>query len=57
MGWELEAVERPFVEQLLAMGWRYLEGDLDNPAATSRKSFNEVIQEVTLRAPAPRAEP
>ncbi|MBK6471217.1 MAG: type I restriction endonuclease subunit R [Betaproteobacteria bacterium] len=49
MGWELEAVEKPFVEQLLAMGWRYLEGDLDSPAATSRISFTEVIQEARLR--------
>jgi type I restriction enzyme R subunit len=49
MGWELETVERPFVEQLLTMGWRYVEGDLDAPAATSRTSFTEVIQEATLR--------
>lgn len=49
MGWELETVEKPFVEQLLMMGWRYVEGDLDNPARTGRASFNEVIQEATLR--------
>lgn len=49
MGWELETVEKPFVEQLLTMGWRYVEGDLDAPAATSRTSFTEVIQEATLR--------
>lgn len=28
---ELDEVERPFVEQLTAMGWRYLAGDLDSP--------------------------
>ncbi|MCA3106719.1 MAG: type I restriction endonuclease subunit R [Rhodocyclaceae bacterium] len=49
MNWELETVEKPFVEQLLAMGWRYVEGDLDASAATSRTSFTEVIQEATLR--------
>ena len=49
MGWELETVEKPFVEQLLAMGWRHVEGDLDDPARTGRSSFAEVIQEATLR--------
>ncbi len=49
MGWELETVEKPFVEQLLTMGWRYVEGDLDAPVATGRTSFTEVIQEATLR--------
>jgi type I restriction enzyme R subunit len=49
MGWELETVEKPFVEQLQMMGWRYVEGDLDAPAHTSRTSFTEVIQEATLR--------
>jgi type I restriction enzyme R subunit len=49
MGWELEEVERPFVEQLIAMGWRHVEGDLDSPASTGRASFTEVIQEATLR--------
>ncbi len=49
MGWELETVERPFVEQLLTMGWRYLEGDLDDPARTGRTRFTEAIQEATLR--------
>ena len=49
MGWELDEVERPFVEQLVAMGWRYVEGDLDKPARTSRGNFTDVIQEATLR--------
>lgn len=49
MGWELETVEKPFVEQLLTMGWRYVEGDIDTPAKTGRTSFSEVIQEITLR--------
>jgi type I restriction enzyme R subunit len=49
MGWELDTVEKPFVEQLLGLGWRYVDGDLDHPAATGRTSFSEVIQEATLR--------
>jgi type I restriction enzyme, R subunit len=49
MGWELDAVERPFVEQLLTMGWRHVEGDIDTPARTGRSSFTEVIQEAALR--------
>lgn len=28
---ESDEVERPFVEQLTATGWRYLAGDLDTP--------------------------
>ncbi|MEX8504383.1 type I restriction endonuclease subunit R [Leptothrix ochracea] len=49
MGWELDTVEKPFVEQLVAMGWRYLAGSLDAPADTGRSGFTEVIQEATLR--------
>lgn len=49
MGWELDDVEQPFVEQLQALGWQYLEGSLDAQAATGRTSFSEVIQEGVLR--------
>ena len=49
MGWELEEVERPLVEQLLGLGWRSLEGDLDDPACSGRSSFSEVVQEDVLR--------
>ena len=49
MGWELEEVERPLIEQLAGLGWLHVEGDLDAPATTSRSSFTEVIQETTLR--------
>ena len=49
MGWELETVEKPLVEQLLSMGWQYVAGDLDDPARTGRSSFTEVIQEAVLR--------
>ncbi|SFN28523.1 type I restriction endonuclease subunit R [Dokdonella immobilis] len=50
MGWELTAVEKPFVEQLMTMGWRYVEGGLDSPVRTGRANFTEVIQENTLRS-------
>jgi type I restriction enzyme R subunit len=49
MDWELDEVERPFVEQLTALGWSYLAGDLDRPAKTGRTSFAEVTHEATLR--------
>ena len=49
MGWEVETVERPFVEQLLTMGWRHIEGDVDSPARTGRTNFTEVIDELVLR--------
>lgn len=49
MGWELEDVEKPFVAQLQALGWGYVAGNLDDPAATGRANFAEVIQEAVLR--------
>ena len=49
MGWELDDVEQPFVEQLQALGWQYLQGSLDAQAATGRTNFAEVIQEGVLR--------
>lgn len=49
MGWELEDVEKPFVAQLQALGWTHVEGSLEQPAATGRGSFAEVIQEGVLR--------
>lgn len=49
MGWELEDVEKPFVAQLQALGWNYIEGSLDDPALTGRSSFTEVIQDGVLR--------
>ena len=63
MGWELDDVERPFAAQLQALGWVPVEGSLDDPAATGRTHFAEVIQEGVLRAqlralnPGPRGQP
>lgn len=49
MGRELEDVEKPFVAQLQGLGWTHIEGSLDDPAATGRTHFSEVIQEGVLR--------
>jgi len=32
-------VEIPFIEQLKAMGWEHIEGDIDVPYLTERESF------------------
>ncbi len=49
MGWELETVEKPFVEQLQGLGWGHIQGCIDDPAKTGRGSFAEVLQEGVLR--------
>lgn len=41
--WEYDLVEKPFCEQLRAMGWQWLEGDVDVPELTERESFREVL--------------
>ena len=50
MGWELSEVEKPFVAQLVGMGWRHIAGDLDDPVVTGRARFAQVVQESVLRA-------
>ena len=37
--WEYEVVEKPFCEQLAAMGWQWIEGDPDLPESTERHQF------------------
>lgn len=49
MGYELEDVEKPFVEQLVKLGWTPVQGCTKDPAVTGRSSFKEVLQETTLR--------
>lgn len=49
MGPEWQLSEQPLIAQLEAMGWRYIKGSLDDPAATGRKSFAEVVQQGVLR--------
>ena len=48
--WEYDLVERPFCEQLKAMGWQWIEGDKDVPDFTERANFREVS--LTVRVPA-----
>lgn len=49
MGHELQDVEQPFVAQLQALGWTAVAGSLDDPGATARAGFAEVVQEGVLR--------
>ena len=37
--WEYDLVEKPFCEQLKAMGWEWIEGDKDVPDFTERQNF------------------
>ncbi|SET85318.1 type I restriction endonuclease subunit R [Paracoccus homiensis] len=49
MGHEYNDVEKPFIDQCVAMGWTAQAGSKDDPALTGRTSFKEVIAEATLR--------
>jgi type I restriction enzyme, R subunit len=42
-------VEIPFIEQLIGLGWEYIEGDIDVPYLTERESFREVLLRNRLR--------
>ncbi|MFV9691499.1 MAG: type I restriction endonuclease subunit R [Desulfobacteria bacterium] len=42
-------VEIPFIEQLKAMGWEHIEGDIDVPYLTERESFRNVLLTTRLR--------
>jgi len=42
-------VEMPFIEQLKAMGWEHIEGDIDVPYLTERESFRDVLLTDRLR--------
>ncbi len=48
--WEYDFVERPFCEQLRAMGWTWIEGDVDVPELTERASFRDVFLRDRLAA-------
>lgn len=48
--WEYEIVEKPFCEQLSAMGWQWIEGDPDLPETTERDSSREVLLRARLAA-------
>jgi len=42
-GPELTQVEQPLIAQLVRMGWTHTPGSLDDPSATGRESFREVL--------------
>src|SRR5437016_8416467 len=48
--WEYDLVEKPFCQQLKAMGWQWIEGDTDVPDFTERRSFREVLLKGRLAA-------
>lgn len=48
--WEYNLVERPFCEQLKAMGWQWLVGDVDVPELTERAGSREVLLKCRLAA-------
>lgn len=48
--WEYDLVEKPFCEQLKALGWNWLEGDIDVPELTERASFREVLLKERIAA-------
>ncbi|AHK78158.1 restriction endonuclease subunit R [Ectothiorhodospira haloalkaliphila] len=48
-GPEYTDVEKPFIDQLVGQGWAFLAGSVDDPAATHRDSFAQVVMEPLLR--------
>ncbi len=42
-------VELPFIQQLQAMGWDYLPGDIGVPYLTERENFRQVLLTDRLR--------
>lgn len=48
-GPEYEIVEKPLIDQLVGLGWTYIEGDVHVPYLTERESFRQVILPGRLR--------
>jgi type I restriction enzyme R subunit len=36
-------VEKPTIDQLISMGWQYIEGSWDDPQVTGRENFKQVL--------------
>lgn len=49
LGPEYLTTEKPFLDQLALMGWKVVTGNLDEPSATGRESFREVLLKDDLR--------
>lgn len=48
-GPEFNLVENPFIDQLVSMGWKFTTGNLDQPSASGRESFRDVLLVDDLR--------
>ena len=48
-GPEFITVEKPFLDQLVRMGWKLVTGSLDDPSMTGRETFREVLLKADLR--------
>ncbi len=49
-GPEYTEVELPLIEQLVAQGWKHVEGSKSDPQVTGRETFREQLLEQRLRA-------
>ncbi|SDC72476.1 type I restriction enzyme, R subunit [Melghirimyces thermohalophilus] len=47
---EYTKVEKPFIDQLIQMGWQWIEGNTRDPYQTERKNFREVLLEGRVKA-------
>jgi type I restriction enzyme R subunit len=43
-------VEKPTIDQLISIGWQYIEGSWDNPQVTDRENFKQVLISDRLKA-------
>ncbi|MEH2295924.1 type I restriction endonuclease subunit R [Nostoc sp.] len=47
---EFTHVEKPTIDQLISMGWHYLEGNWNDPQVTERENFKQVLLTERLKA-------
>lgn len=47
---EYTHVEKPFIDQLVSMGWQWIEGNTRDPSVTGRSDFREVLLEGRVKA-------
>ncbi|GJD22900.1 type I restriction-modification system, R subunit [Rivularia sp. IAM M-261] len=47
---EYTYVEKPIIDQLISMGWQYIEGDKFDPKVTERDNFKQVLLTNRLKA-------
>ncbi|WP_068278894.1 type I restriction endonuclease subunit R [Aldersonia kunmingensis] len=56
-GAEYSEAEKPLLNQLVGLGWSYIEGSKSEPGVTARESFRESIIETRLREALRRINP